>query len=291
MEPDQKQTLIEDEPEENLEESDIKKQISNDNGTYNPQRHPKSKKKLKINTSKLTHGTLPLMKKIIEDHDWKEVHKGGDLLWSSYVDEDVTIGEEMMINKLPAMQTICSKSVFAFIFNKFKEYWPEMFPFHIKTYCYPEEESKLEKKLSKGDIFIAKPASGSLGEGITLISKISDIPKYGSNEWIVQKYIANPLLLDKKKFDFRLYVLITSVDPYICYLNEEGLARLCTEDYKKPTKENLKNHYIHLTNYYINKNHPDYKNGEDAFSRGGKRCLKTVWEDLKEQGIDVKGIR
>lgn len=69
-----------------------------------------------------------------------------------------------------------------------------------------------------------------------LIKRISDIPKVTNQEWIVQPYIDKPLLLGKKKFDLRLYVLISSVSPYICYLNEEGLARFCVEDYQEPSK-------------------------------------------------------
>lgn len=83
----------------------------------------------------------------------------------------------------------------------------------------PEDEEKISHKLNTDDIFIAKPSVGSLGDGITLINKASDIPKIGSKDWIVQSYIGKPLLVDKKKFDFRLYVLIASIDPYICYLN------------------------------------------------------------------------
>lgn len=52
----------------------------------------------------------------------------------------------------------------------------------------------------------------------------------------MQPYIDRPLLMEKKKFDLRLYVLIASVDPYVCFLNEEGLARYCAEDYQEPTK-------------------------------------------------------
>ena len=46
-----------------------------------------------------------------------------------------------------------------------------------------------------------------------------------------------------------------------------------------------------MTNYSLNKNHPDFENSPDAFSRGGKRCLKVVWEELKQNGIDVATIR
>ena len=94
---------------------------------------------------------------------------------------------------------------------------------------------------------------------------------------MVQPYIDNPLLLEKKKFDLRLYILISSLDPYICYLNEEGLARFCAEDYQRPNKENIKNPYIHLTNYSLNKNHEKFVPTEGAFGKGSKRCLKTLY--------------
>jgi hypothetical protein len=30
---------------------------------------------------------------------------------------------------------------------------------------------------------------------------------------------------------------------------------------------------------------------QEVFGKGGKRCLKVVWEELKENGIDVHAIR
>jgi hypothetical protein len=77
--------------------------------------------------------------------------------------------------------------------------------------------------------FICKPSRGRGGEGITLLRKFSDLPKNAfTMEYLVQRYIDNPLLISGKKFDIRLYVVIKGVEKIEAYVCEEGLARFCT---------------------------------------------------------------
>lgn len=52
----------------------------------------------------------------------------------------------------------------------------------------------------------------------------------------MQEYIDRPLLIDKMKFDLRLYVLVLGVDPLRIFLFKDGLARLATSAYKPPTE-------------------------------------------------------
>lgn len=103
--------------------------------------------------------------------------------------------------------------------------------------------------------FIAKPSKGRGGDGIFLVKKFSELPKSAlHNDFIVQRYIDNPYLVDKKKFDFRIYVVIKGIEQIEAYLCDEGLARFCTSNYRKPDHQNIKNLYMHLTNFSLNKN-------------------------------------
>ena len=75
---------------------------------------------------------------------------------------------------------------------------------------------------------------------------------------MVSRYINNPHLLNKHKYDLRLYVLVTSFDPLKIYLYNDGLVRFATEKYSNANKS-LKKRYVHLTNYSVNKNAPKFE--------------------------------
>jgi len=67
-----------------------------------------------------------------------------------------------------------------------------------------------------------------------------------------------PFLIDKLKFDLRIYVMLCGVDPLRVYFYNEGLCRLATCEYKSPQQNNLDCLYMHLTNYAINKTSPEF---------------------------------
>ena len=75
-----------------------------------------------------------------------------------------------------------------------------------------------------------KPAQSSRGRGIFLLSDLGELPP-ASEQHVVSKYISNPLLLNSYKFDIRLYVLVTSMDPLKVYIYNEGLVRFASEPY------------------------------------------------------------
>ena len=83
---------------------------------------------------------------------------------------------------------------------------------------------------SPGNTYIVKPHNRSQGKGITVTNQLSTVysklEKYSA--LVVSHYISNPLLINSLKFDLRIYVAITGVNPLRIYVYQEGLARFAT---------------------------------------------------------------
>lgn len=121
-----------------------------------------------------------------------------------------------------------------------------------------------------------------------MINKWNQLPKKTS--LVVQKYIADPYLINGSKFDLRLYVLVTSFNPLRIYLYPDGLVRFASVKYSDDA-DDLKDRYMHLTNYSINKLSSQYTANEDANAcQGHKWTLSKLWEYLDKRGIDTKYI-
>ena len=106
---------------------------------------------------------------------------------------------------------------------------------------------------------IVKPDQLSQGKGIFLTYDVNQIDTKEIS--VVQEYLNSPLLLNGLKFDLRLYVLVLSCDPLRLYLYKEGLVRFCTEAYRPlgVSQADLKNMFVHLTNYSLNKDNAAFK--------------------------------
>ncbi|KAG5496681.1 hypothetical protein JIQ42_03513 [Leishmania sp. Namibia] len=122
-----------------------------------------------------------------------------------------------------------------------------------RTWFYPQERESLVAAMKAAPInrhFIWKPSRGSCGRGISISQGgtkhapsweriMADIEcKAASKEtrrlfssYVVQEYIENPLLIEGRKIDLRLYVAVTSYNPLTVYWHEEGLVRFAAEPY------------------------------------------------------------
>lgn len=111
-------------------------------------------------------------------------------------------------------------------------------------------------KIMNKNIWIIKPGENTnRGFGIQIIRNLEDIIKVVSETdynselkrtLIIQRYIDNPLLIYRRKFDIRMYGLITSINGFIKgYYYEEGYIRTSSKEY---SLKNLNKKDIHLTN-------------------------------------------
>lgn len=146
--------------------------------------------------------------------------------------------------------------------------------------------------------WIFKPAAQAQGRGIFVTDKICDIPHKSSNSnYVVSEYISNPLLLNGYKFDMRIYVAITSINPLRIYIYEEGLARIATCKYTQGPSAaggaaGSKQKYMHLTNTSINKKNAAYQHNKHDIQdgEGNKWSLTALRKLMKSIGIDDLAI-
>ncbi|NXC17911.1 TTLL5 polyglutamylase, partial [Corythaeola cristata] len=164
--------------------------------------------------------------------------------------------------------------------------------FHIlpQTFILPSEYQDFCNTYSKDrGPWIVKPVASSRGRGVYLINNPNQIVL--EDNILVSRYISNPLLIDDFKFDVRLYVLVTSYDPLVIYLYEEGLARFATVRYDQASK-NIKNQFMHLTNYSVNKKSGDYVSCDDpeVEDYGNKWSMSAMLRYLKQEGRDTAAL-
>ena len=118
----------------------------------------------------------------------------------------------------------------------------------------------------KNDLWILKPGNLSSGRGIRIIwdreearalAEASKTPSSGSKQkqYIAQRYIKNPLLLEGRKSEIRIYWLIASLDPLLVLIFKEGTVRLNSLPFKL---DDFENQLVHVTNIYQQEHHPDF---------------------------------
>lgn len=139
--------------------------------------------------------------------------------------------------------------------------------------------------------WIAKPTGKAQGRGIFLVSRLQQLKKWSNTQkasfsqpvpfrdpYIISRYIDDPLLVGGKKFDLRLYVLVTTYRPLRVYLYRHGFCRFCVEQYTSDVAE-FDNIFVHLTNVAIQKQAEDYND-----RHGGK------W-DVSDLMLFIEGTR
>ena len=168
-----------------------------------------------------------------------------------------------------------------------KSYFPKNYTYMPITYTYPKNKDIIEKKfknykLNMKNLWIVKPVNLFSGKGIHIFKSLNEEK---NKNFIISRYL-NSHVINGKKYDLRLYVLITGFNPLRIYLNKEGLVRIASSKYTLNISS-VDNKFVHLTNTAINTANADYvypKNSDD--SSANKWNLNTYRNYLKSKEIN-----
>lgn len=254
---------------------------------------------LDVSKCKNIHHSL---KKIGEELGWKvwtTPRKLGicDIYWQAHqIESYSSFFKGGAINKFPQIAEILRKINLTRALSNMRLLFPQEYDFYPRTWFLPQQYHEFcadvayEKRLRKAKTkkksthaYIVKPDGGTQGDGIYLIKDPHDYVLMPSVTHAVQEYITNPLLLDSTKFDLRIYAILLSINPVSIYLSREGLARFCTVSYKEPSNKNLRDAYMHLTNYSLNKFSEKYVH-TDTLADGSKRTASSALAQLARLG-------
>ena len=125
-------------------------------------------------------------------------------------------------------------------------------------------------------IWILKPSGFNRGRGIHIFNSLDMLDSILVNlddrcNYVIQKYIESPMLFNHRKFDVRMWVLVTHDNS--CYYFPEGYIRTASETYSI-SSNSLENKFMHLTNNAIQKEGEQY----EKYEKGNQ----VSFEDFKE---------
>ena len=236
-----------------------------------------------------------LIRRLLEDNGFIQCRGNEEwtILWSSghiKLSNYEKLNKFQKMNHFPRSNEITRKDLLYKNLSKLKEQFPgTKFDFLPDSYILPNEYSFLKEKMEKNpnQLWIVKPVSLSQGRGIFLTKNISEIPSNYS--YIASRYINNPFLINKKKFDLRIYAFVTSIVPLRIYRFNEGLTRFSANNYNSDKNDRC----AHLTNYAVNKNNKNYIQNNEPFDidySSSKWTLTSFKQYLEEHNINSELI-
>ena len=128
-------------------------------------------------------------------------------------------------------------------------------------------------------LWVAKPTRLSGGIGVHIVRELDAfVPQPG---WIIQRYIADPLLLPEHpyKHSLRRYVAITSLDPVVAHHHMAGPVKFTSRPYGT-SADQLADPLIHFTNPHVQRENIDVVDPVRSVSASQYR------EQLERAGLD-----
>ena len=174
---------------------------------------------------------------------------------------------------------------------KMKKKFQSEYNYMPKKYILPQDRDEVQEIMREYNIFnikeiyIVKPLASTHGKGVRILTDSTTVPIKG----ILENYIYNPHLINRRKYDMRIYVLVTGFRPLKIYIYENGIIRFCSEKYTTDA-EKFNNNYIHITNYSVNKAMEIIRKGVKEIDFETKWSLMALKGYFIEKKIDFEPI-
>ena len=241
-------------------------------------------------------GECRLLQTILEDNGFQLTNaRSFNLLWLNCQVKPallLSLNRYQKVNHFPRTHELTRKDLLVRTLTAMREaHGPSACDFLPTTFVLPADSEACHAAMTRerGATWIVKPIASSRGRGISIVQQPHQLPQ---DDVVVSRYVSNPLLIDGFKFDLRLYVAVTSFHPLRIHCYDEGLVRFSTEPYQNGGGAALKNLFMHLTNYSINKHSAHFVPNHDAANddHGNKWSLSALRRCLARNGVDVDAL-
>ncbi len=187
----------------------------------------------------------------------------------------------------------------------YDKFFPETWVLYNKEDCdaffkiFNSEQYKAAKQ-EKRIVYIRKVGSGShRGQGVQPVhdEEEADLRTIYANgekcgivkkNYIIQDYVSNPLLLNGRKFDFRMYMLIASSNPLMAFYHD-GFLRVSLSNYdvNSDDKSVLMTNLALSGHYYDQAKEGNLHKGmdEEALKVAQQWSFERLHEYLMQEGI------
>ena len=177
-------------------------------------------------------------------------------LWGYYDQIDSSVeglyqkqNKYQLIGKFPVDSTY--KDGLNKFYNILKEKFPNDYNYIPETYLYPDQKQLIYDKFHNyhydpKDVWLFKPARDSFGRGIHILDNYTEIEKSHNKNFLISRYIMNPMLIRNKKFDMRAYVLVTGMNPLKIYFYKDGYLKIPVKNFTLD-HEYIRDGCVHIT--------------------------------------------
>jgi tubulin polyglutamylase TTLL9 len=255
-----------------------------------------------------------------DDLDW-DFH-WADKQWMCEVFDHVHLHDRQRVNHFRNYYELCRKDNLIKNLKRTKRQLERegrqeeaaQYDFFPPSFVLPAEYGMFQEEFKRnpGAVWIMKPTGQCQGRGIFLFNKLQHIadwrkdPRFGANTndqasveaYVVQRYIDRPLLVGGRKFDMRIYALVTTFSPLTIWLYRSAFCRFTQQRFSMNLKE-IGDRYIHLTNVAVQKTSANYNKQQGCkwsirklkvflMSKFGEDAANKVFVEI--QGVMVRAL-